>query len=277
MLAALVLGQAANAQSLGDLARQERERRAKQQQRSVTVTTDEVRKGQIDLSPPLDPARKGDLEYLLDQLAHPKTNPELLAALVPHKEPATPRILSLLGSTDPLKRVSPATTLIVFGNSEGVAAMASMLVEATEAAAVAAESDPENPEEAFRQRMESAREADHALSITKLGLWRFTEGSEVAPERVAERLRKGPPVEIVGGVDSGQRVFNRALRSEDQNLRRGAIALIQVASGGNDFGFQPDKPAAENEAAIQAITTFLTTQRSTVVARIGGRPEPLKR
>lgn len=276
ILAVLVLAQAAHAQSLGDLARQERERRAKQRQQSVKVTTDELRKGQIDLSPPLDPARKGDLNYLLEQLAHPKTNPELLVALVPHREAATPRVLSLLGSTDALKRVSPATALIVLGNSEGVAAMASMLVEATEAAAAAAETDQENPEEAFRQRMESAREADHALSVTKLGLWRFTEGSELTPAQVAERLRKGPPVEIVGGADNGQRVFNRALRSEDQNLRRGAIALIQVASGGNDFGFQPDKPAAENEAAIQAITTFLTTQRNTVVARIGGRPGPPK-
>lgn len=271
----LVLGaQAAMAQSLGDLARKERERRAKQQQQGVTVTTDELKRGKLDLSPPLDPARKDDLDYLLEQLVHPKTNPELLAALLPHQEQATPRILSLLGSTDPLKRVSPAAALIVFGNSEGVAVMANMLVEATEAAAAAAGSDEENPEETFRQRMESAREADHALNVTKFGVWRFTEASELAPEQVVERLRKGPPIEIVGGVDNGQRVFNRALRSDDQNLRRGAIALIRVATAGEDYGFQPDKPAAENETAIQAVTTFLATQRSTVMARIGSRPEP---
>jgi hypothetical protein len=274
MLALLLCGQAASAQSLGELARKERERRAKQQQQGVTVTTDELKRGKLDLSPPLDPARKDDLNYLLEQLAHPKTNPDLLAALVPHQEQAAPRIVSLLGSTDPLKRVSPAAALIVLGNSEGVASMASLLAEATEAASSAAEGDEENPDEAFRQRMESAREADHALNVTKFGVWRFTEASDLTPEQVVERLRKGPPIEIVGGVDNGQRVFNRAMRSDDPNLRRGAIALIRVATAGEDYGFQADKPAAENETAIQAITTFLATQRSTVMARIGSRPEP---
>lgn len=267
----VLLAQAAWAQSLGDLARKERERKAQQDTSSVEVTTDHIKKGKVDLSPPLDPARKGDLEYLLDQLAHPRVTPELVAALIPHQDAATPRLVSMLGSTDSLKRVAPATVLTVLGNSEGVAAMARMLLEATEAAAAegASEDDAATTDEAFRQRMESAREADYALRATTLGVWRFTEGKDLTAEQVVEGMRKGPPVEIVGGVDNGQRIFNRAFREGDENLRRGALALVHVASGGDDYGYRPDQPADQNEAAIQQITTFLTTERGKVVARIG--------
>lgn len=271
LIAVMLLAQTAAAQSLGELARKERERKAQQEKAPVKVSTDELKAGKLDLSPPLDPARKNDLEYLLQQLAHPKASPDLLAAFVPHKAPAIPRLVSLLGSTDPLKRVAPATVLTVLGDSQGVAAMAGMLGEATEEAAAAAAGDEQTPEETFRQRMEAAREADYALVATKLGLWRFTEGSTLTPEQVVERLRKGPPVEIVGGPDNGQRIFNRAFRDQDENLRRGAIALIRVATGGTDFGYQADKPAEQNTVAIQEATMFLTTERAKVVARIGTR------
>jgi hypothetical protein len=267
----VLLAQAASAQSLGDLARKERERKAQQATSSVEVTTDHIKKGKVDLSPPLDPARKGDLEYLLDQLAHPRVTPDLVAAFIPHKDAAMPRLVSLLGSTDPLKRVAPATVLTVLGSSEGLAAMARMLVEATEAAATEekSEDDADTSDEAFRQRMESAREADYALRATTLGVWRFTEGKELTPDQVVERIRQGPPIEIVGGVDNGQRIFNRAFRDSDENLRRGALALIHVASSGDDYGYRPEQPAEQNEAAIQQITMFLTTERGKVVARIG--------
>ncbi len=271
ILSLLLLAQAASAQSLGDLARKERERKAKQESSSVQVTTDQIKKGQVDLSPPFDPSRTGDLNYLLDQLAHPRTTPDLLAAFVPHKDAALPKLISMLGSTDPMKRVAPAEALTVLGKSEGLAAMGRMLVESTQAAAVEekSEDDAENTAEAFRQRMESAREADYALRATTLGVWRFTEGKDLNSEQVVERLRKGPPIEIVGGVDNGQRIFNRAFRDADENLRRGALALVHVASGGDDYGYRPDQPADQNEAAIQRITTFLTTERGRVVARIG--------
>jgi len=223
------------------------------------------------LSPPLDPARKGDLEYLLQQLSRPKVTPELLSALLPLKDRAMPKLVSTLGSTDPIKRVAPATALIALGNTEGLAAMARMLLEATEAASAAAVSEEAPPEATFRQRMEAAREADYALVVTKLGVWRFTEGSVLTPEQVVQRLEKGPAIEIVGGPDNGQRIFNRALRDNDENLRRGAIALIRVAASGNDYGYQPDKPADQNEAAIQQITTFLTTERGKVISQIGTR------
>lgn len=271
LIAFMLLAQVAAAQSLGELARKERERKAQQEKASVKVSTDELKAGKLDLSTPLDPARKGDLEYLLQQLAHPKASPDLLAAFVPHKAPAIPRLASLLGSTDTLKRVAPATVLTVLGDSQGVAAMASLLTEATEQAAAAAAGDEQTPEETFRQRMEAAREADYALVATKLGVWRFTEGSTLTPEQVVERLRNGPPVEIVGGPDNGQRIFNRAFRAQDENLRRGALALIRLAAGGNDFGYQADKPAEQNEAAIQDMTTFLTTERGKVISQIGTR------
>jgi hypothetical protein len=266
-----LLAQAAGAQSLGDLARKERERKAQQETSSVQVTTDQIKQGQVDLSPALDPARTGDLDYLLDQLAHPRTTPELLAAFIPHKDAAVPRLVSLLGSTDPIKRVAPAEVLTVLGNSEGLAAMGRVLVESTDAAATEekSEEDAAKAAEAFRQRMESAREADYALRAATLGVWRFTEGKDLGAEQVVERIRKGPPIEIVGGVDNGQRIFNRAFHDSDENLRRGALALVHVASGGDEYGYRPDLPADQNETAIQQITTFLTTERGKVMARIG--------
>lgn len=268
-----LLAQAAAGQSLGDLARKERERKAQQEQTAIKVTTDEVRKGKLDLSPPLDPARKGDLEYLLQQLARPRVTVELLASFVPLQDRAIPRLLTLVGSTDPLKRVAPATVLIVLGNTEGVAAMARMLVDATDAAASVAAGDSASPDEVFRERMEATREADLALIATKLGAWRFTEGSALTPAQVIERLQKGPAIEVVGGPDNGQRIFNRALRDKDPNLRRGADALMRAAAGGKDFGFRPDRPEDQNESAIQEMTTFLTTERAKVIKAIGPKPK----
>ena len=269
----ILLAQTAAAQSLADLARKERERKAQQEKPGVTVTTDDMRRGELDLSPRLDPARKSDLEYLLQQLSHPKASPELLAAFVPLKDQAVPKLLPMLTSADLLKRVAPATVLMVLGNTEGLGAMASLLVEATGKAAAPEPKGVEQPsEETLRQRLEAAREADYALVATKLGVWRFTEGSTLTAEQVVEQLRSGLAIEVVGGVDNGQRLFNRALRASDANLRRGADALMRVAAGGKDFGYQPDQPADKNEAAIQGITTFLATERAKVVAAIGAKP-----
>ncbi len=91
------------------------------------------------------------------------------------------------------------------------------------------------------------------------------------PDQVIERLKAGPPIEVVGGLDNGQRIFNRALRDPDPNLRRGAIALVRVASGGSDYGFQPDQAADQNESAIQQITSFLATERGKVISGLGAK------
>ncbi|MFB3921372.1 MAG: hypothetical protein ACE145_06595 [Terriglobia bacterium] len=266
-----LVSQLAVAQSLGDLARQERERKAKQEKPSVQVETDALRKGKVELSPPLDPARKGDLDYLLQQLSHPRTSAELFTAFIPLKEQAIPRLVPMLMSTDPLKRVAPANVLTVLGRTEGIAAMAHMLDE-TIAAAQAATGDttaePAARAEAFQQRMEATREANHALDSARLGVWRFTEGSAMTPEQVVHRHKTPPPIEIVGGVDNGQRIFNRALRDKDPNLRMAAIALVRVATGGNDFGFKPDQSPEQNEAAIQEIVSFIATERTKVMAAL---------
>lgn len=273
---AIFLAHAAWPQSLGDLARQERERKAKESKPSVSVTSDEVVSGKLDISPRVDPARKGDLDYLLGLLAHPRMSPELLAAFVPLSDRALPRLQSMLGSPEPLKRVGPATVLMVLNHSEGLAAMAQALSAAMEAAAAAPEvstarSGSASPDEVLRRKIQTGREANYALSATKFGVWRLTDGSTLAPDAVVQRLEKGPTVEIVGGADNGQRVFNSALRDKDANLRRAAIALIRVASGGKDFGFQPDLPPEQNESAIQEITTFLTTEREKVIAQLGAK------
>lgn len=272
-----LLVQAASAQSLGDFARKERERRAQQQKSSIQVSTDDLRAGKFDLSPPLDPARKSDLDYLLQQLSHPKPSPELLAAIVPLKDRAVPRLVQLLASTDPLKRMAPAAALTVLGDSEGLAAMAQLLISGQAESAPAAEgekgsSSATSSDVAMRQKLEENRVFTYALDETKLGVWRLTEGSAVAPLEVALRLQKGPPIDVVGGMDGGQRIFNAALRSPDVNLRRGALALVRVASEGTDFGFQPDRPPDQNESAIQQITSFLTTQRMKVVSQLGIKP-----
>jgi hypothetical protein len=89
---------------------------------------------------------------------------------------------------------------------------------------------------------------------------------------MVQRLQKGPAIEIVGGPDNGQRLFNRALRDKDPNLRVGAIALIRAATRGKDFGFQPEQPPEQNEGAIQLITTFLTTERAKVMSALATKP-----
>lgn len=273
----LLATQTVGAQNLADLARKERERKG-QEKPAVEVSTDEIKRGKVDVTPKLDPARKGDLEYLLQQLARPRVTPELLAAFIPLKDQAIPKVIPMLDSVDPLKRVAPATVLTVLGKSEGVAAMARMLGDAISAAAApsapapGADAAPENapsPEDLFRQRIESTREATYALNTTRFGVWRFTEGSAMTPEQVVARLEKGPLIQIVGGPDNGQRIFNRALRDADANLRLSAIELIRVATGGRDFDYRVDQPADQNEAAIQQVTTFLTTERARVISQLG--------
>jgi hypothetical protein len=266
----LLLAQGAAAQSLGELAKKEKERKAQQQQKpTVTVETDALRKGKVELTPRLDPARKGDLEYLLQQLSHPRATPELLAAFVPLMEQAIPRVTPLLLSAEATRRVAPATVLTVLGDSEGLGAMARMLDESIAAAKQVAAGDDASSQETFQQKMEATREASLALNATRLGVWRFTEGSNLSPDQVIQRMKSPPPIEVVGGVDNGQRIFNRALRAPDPNLHLGAIALIRAATGGNDFGYQPSQPPEENEAAIQEITTFLTTERAKVIVALG--------
>ncbi len=300
----VLLAEALAGQSLADIARQERERKAKEQKASIRLSTDEVRSGRFDVSPPLDPARKGDLDYLLQQLSHPKASLELLAALVPLKDGALPKLLSMLASPDPIKRIAPATALTVLGNSEGLATLARLLNDATEgasnattppqpaaakateqaagaAASVAqpaarqaekASSSTAPSGEALRKKIEQTRTLSYALDSAKLGVWRFTEGSGLTPDQVVARLRTGP-IEIVGGADNGQRTFNRALRHQDSNLRRAAVALVRVATGGTDYGFAVDQAADKNESAIQQITTFLVTERQKVVSQLGAKTQ----
>jgi len=272
MLILALLVPCAAAQSLGDLARQERERKAQQQKAAVSVETDELRKGKVELAPPLDPARKGDLDYLLQQLARPRPTPELLSALIPLKEQAVPRLLPLLLSAEATKRVAPAVALIVLGKTEALAATAHLLDESREAMGQAVpEAAPGAAPSVSQERLEATREASLALDATRLGVWRFTDGSALTAEQIVQWIKAGPPIEVVGGPDNGQRLFNRALRDKDANLQLGAIALIRTAAEGKDFGFQPGQTPEQNEAAIQAITTFLTTERAKVFSALAAK------
>jgi hypothetical protein len=272
ILTLVLLVQGAAAQSLGDLARKERERKAQQQKAAVSVETDELRKGKAELAPPLDPARKGDLDYLVQQLARPRPTPELLAALIPFKEQAVPRLLPLLLSAEATKRVAPAVALIVLGKSEALAATAHLLDESRVAAQqTAPEAAPGAAPAVSQERLEATRAASLALDATRLGVWRFSDGNALTAEQIVQRIKAGPPVEVVGGLDNGQRLFSHALRDKDANLQLGAIALIRAAAEGKDFGFQPGQPPEQNEAAIQAITTFLTTERGRVMTALASK------
>jgi hypothetical protein len=273
ILTLVLLAECAAAQSLGELARKEKERKAQQEQKpAVTVETDALRKGKVELAPTLDPARKGDLDYLVQQLSHPRPTAELLSAFVPLKDQAIPRVTPLLLSAEPTRRTAPAAVLTVLGSTEGLGAMARMLDESIATAKQSAPADSTAAAAAFQQKMEAMRGANLSMEVTRLGVWRFTEGSTLTPDQVIKRISAGPPIEIVGGLDNGQKLFSRALRASDANLRAGAIALIRAASGGNDFGYKASESADVNEAAIQAITTFLTTERAKVTAALRSKP-----
>jgi hypothetical protein len=277
VFAFVVLAQCAAAQSLADLARKEKERKAQQGDKpAVEVETDALRKGKVEYTPKLDPARKGDLEYLLQQLSNPRPTGELLSAFVPLKNEAVPRVASLLLSAEPARRVGPATVLTALGSSDGLGAMARMLDESIVQARQAAPKDDEKESAesaaAFQQKMEAMREANLSMNITRIGVWRFTDGSALTPDQFIKRLTGGPAIEVVGGLDNGQKLFSRALRDPDGNLRAGAIALIRAATGGNDFGYKVEASPDDNEAAIQQITTYLTTERAKVIATLRSKP-----
>ena len=278
VLTLVLMAECAVAQSLGEIARKERARKAQQQEKpAVVVETDALRKGKVRFAPRLDPARKGDLDYLVQQLYYPLPTAELLSAFVPLKEQAIPRVVPLLMSSEAEKRIAPATVLTVLGSSEGLGSMARMLDESIAAARQPAPGDSsvKSPAESaadFHQKMEAMREANLSMDAARLGVWRFTEGKGMTPDQVVSRMRSAPPIEVVGGLDNGQKLFSSALRDPDANVRAGAIALIRVATDGNDFGYKVDQDPEQNEAAIQEITTFLTTERNKVISALKSRP-----
>ncbi len=278
VIALTLMAQCAAGQSLGELARKEKERKAQQEQKpAVEVDTDALRKGKVELAPKLDPARKGDLDYLIQQLSYPRPTPELLSAFVPLKDQAIPRLTPLLSSAESTRRIAPATVLTVLGSTEGLGAMARMLDESIAQARQGAPKDADEKSSAeaaaeFHQKMEAMREANLAMDVTRVSLWRFTDGKALTPDQFIKRLSGGPPIEVVGGLDNGQKLFSTALRDQDDNVRAGAIALIRAAADGNDFGYRMDQPPAENEASIQQITTYLTTERAKVVGTLQSKP-----
>ena len=273
-----LLAQCAAAQSLADLARKEKARKAQQEQQpAVVVETDALRKGKVEYTPRLDPARKGDLDYLVQQLYHPRPSAELLSAFVPLKDQAIPRVAPLLLSAEPDRRIAPATVLTVLGSTEGLGAMARLLDESIAVARQSAPSDSKEKEAAesaaaFQQKMEAMRAANLSMDVARVGIWRFTDGKGLAPDQMVKRMSTAPPIEVVGGLDNGQKLFSGALRDPDANVRAAAIALIRVATGGNDFAYKVDQAPEQNEAAIQEITTFLTTERGKVVAALRSKP-----
>ena len=121
------LPETGNGQSLGDLARKERARKAKQSQTGTVVTNDSVKRPGEALKPVFDATRKDDLDYLLSRLEDPNPAPQVYLALVPLKDQAEERLVALLGDPAGRKRISPAAALIIMGDTRGLGAMAELL------------------------------------------------------------------------------------------------------------------------------------------------------
>ena len=229
---------------------------------SARVSAAEASPGRADVTPPLDPNRKGDLYYLVEQTSYPRVSTELLTAMLPYYDLAIPQLMVLQNRSNPREQIGPATILIVFGVSDAVGTLSQTLNKLMDAAS-ANESGKKGgavSAEAFRRKMNANKAAGYARDAINLGLWRFTDGMKLSPKDVVQRLEKGPRIDLLRSPDHGQKIFSAALKGNDPNLRRGAIALIRLESGGNDFGYDPSQTDEENWDALLKITSFLAAK-----------------
>ena len=264
ILGLLLLGlpETVNGQSLGDLARKERARKAKQSQTGTVVTNDSVKRPGEALKPIFDPSRKDDLDYLLSQLDDPNPSPQVYLALVPLKGQAEERLVALLGDPAGRKRISPAAALIIMGDTRGLGAMAELLPTTEELGRKVqfnAGGQSESGEE-FQNALQRTFESTQAMNLANFGIWRFVNGAGLTPEALVKRLA-GSAIDLTKSPDRGQRVYTAALRHSDSNVRRAAITLVAAMAQGNDFGYDPDSMGSRNEVPIQDIVSFIATRR----------------
>ena len=156
-------------QSLGDLARKERARKAKQSQTGTVVTNDSVKRLGQALKPTFDASRKDDLDYLMSQLGDPSPAPQVYLSLVPLKAQAEERLLALLRDPMGVKRISPAAALIILGDTRGLGAMAELLPTTVELgrklqfSATGQSSEGEDFQNALRRTFESTQAVNLAF------------------------------------------------------------------------------------------------------------------
>ena len=249
-------------QSLGDLARKERARKAKQSQTGTVVTNDSVKRPGQALKPTFDASHKDDLDYLMSQLGDPSPAPQVYLSLVPLKAQAEERLLALLRDPMGVKRISPAAALIILGDTRGLGAMAELLPTTVELgrklqfSATGQSSEGEDFQNALRRTFESTQ----AVNLANFGIWRFLDGAGLTPEALVKRL-EGSAMDLTKSPDRGQRVFTAALQHSDSNVRRAAITLIATMAQGNDFGYEVDATGSSNAGPIQDIVSFITTRR----------------
>lgn len=251
-----------NGQSLGDLARKERARKAKQGQTGRVVTNDSVKRPGEALKPTFDASRRDDLDYLLSRLENPSPAPQVYLALVPLKDQAEERLLALLGDPTGRKRISPAAALIIMGDTRGLRAMAELLPTTEELGRKVqfnAGGQSESGED-FQNALQRTFEATQAMNLANFGIWRFVDGTGQTPEALVKRLGVSA-MDLTKSPDRGQRVFTAALQHSDSNVRRAAIALVATMAQGNDFGYDADSTGSQNEGPIQEIVSFIATRR----------------
>ena len=245
------LPETGNGQSLGDLARKERARKAKQSQTGTVVTNDSVKKPGEALKPIFDTSRKDDLDYLLSRLDDPNPAPQVYLALVPLKDQAEERLVALLGDPAGRKRISPAAALIIMGDTRGLGAMAELLPTTEELGRKVqfnAGGQRESGEE-FQNALQRTFESTQAINLANFGIRRFVNGAGLTPEALVKRLA-GSAIDLTKSPDRGQRVYTAALRHSDSNVRRAAITLVAAMAEGNDFGYDPDSMGSRNQVPI---------------------------
>ena len=221
------LPETGNGQSLGDLARKERARKAKQSQTGTVVTNDSVKRPGEALKPVFDASRKDDLDYLLSRIEDPNPAPQVYLALVPLKDQAEERLVALLGDPAGRKRISPAAALIIMGDTRGLGAMAELL-PTTEELGRKVQFNAGGQSEAgedFQNALQRTFESTQAMNLANFGIWRFVNGAGLTPEALVKRLA-GSAIDLTKSPDRGQRVYTAALRHSDSNVRRAAITLV---------------------------------------------------
>ena len=256
------LPETGNGQSLGDLARKERARKAKQSQTGTVVTNDSVKRPGEALKPVFDATRKDDLDYLLSRLEDPNPAPQVYLALVPLKTRLKSAWWLSWGTLRDGNVSHRRQALIIMGNTRGLEAMAELLPTTQELGRKVqfnAGGQSESGEE-FQNALQRTFESTQAMNLANFGIWRFVNGAGLTPEALVKRLA-GSAIDLAKSPDRGQRVYTAALRHSDSNVRRAAITLVAAMAEGNDFGYDPDSMGSRNEGPIQDIVSFIATRR----------------
>ncbi|MCZ6514749.1 MAG: hypothetical protein O6850_02680 [Acidobacteria bacterium] len=256
-------------QSLGTLARKQRQQREAQSSKSTLLTNYEAKKPGKAFKPRFDATKMDDVDYLIGQLKNHRVAPDVFISLARHKSQAAPRLLAMLEDPKPANRIPPAKALIILGNSEGLAAMLPLLPKKDEIGRKREFNGAGTDEngESFQKAVQRTYEITHAKNLCHFGLWRFAQGAEVGADVLVKKFSSRKNFDVTKSPDRGQKIITDSLRNRDPNIRRTAISLVSVLSKGNDFGYDARGSASANKVPIQQIVSFIATRSAPVRKR----------